>query len=154
MKIPMIVLSVIAVAASCAVHAAEPWSHWAEPGNSDARLIMGMEKAWGNGECGGIPTAALRDAIADDFQGTSTHGTRYDKSQALEPGHDHDCRLGQVRIRFFGGSLAVAYGSESNIATGSDGKESRRCAIWTDTWLKRDRVWQVIAAQDNLVACH
>lgn len=36
---------------------------------------------------------------------------------------------------------------------GKDGKEFLRCLVWTDTWLKRDGKWQIIAAQDVVVKC-
>jgi hypothetical protein len=49
--------------------------------------------------------------------------------------------------------LAVAYGNESSIRKGKDGKEFLRCLVWTDTWLKRDGKWQIIAAQDVVVKC-
>jgi hypothetical protein len=52
-----------------------------------------------------------------------------------------------VKIRFFGDNLAIAYGSESRVKT-KDGKDSVETLIWTDTWLKRDGRWQIIAAED------
>jgi hypothetical protein len=27
------------------------------------------------------------------------------------------------------------------------------CQVWTDTWMKRDGKWQIVAAQDNRVDC-
>lgn len=86
--------------------------------------------------------------------GTSTQGVRYDKSWALESGHNRDCRLGRIRIRFFGDSLAIVYGNESNVASSLAGKETRHCVVWTDTWLKRSGKWQIVASQDNLTTCH
>ena len=50
-------------------------------------------------------------------------------------------------MRFFGDSIAIAYGSESRIRKGADGKEARRCQVWTDTWLKRNGQWRIVAAQ-------
>ena len=35
----------------------------------------------------------------------------------------------------------------------SNGKETKRCLIWTDTWLKRAGKWQIMAAQDTTVPC-
>jgi hypothetical protein len=49
--------------------------------------------------------------------------------------------------------VAVAYGNESSIRKGKDGKEFLRCLVWTDTWLKRDGKWQIITAQDVVVEC-
>ena len=49
--------------------------------------------------------------------------------------------------------LAIAYGNESSIRKGKDGEENLRCLVWTDTWLKREGKWQIIAAQDTAVPC-
>ena len=53
-------------------------------------------------------TTLLEHVLADDFQGT------------------RDCKLGEVKIRFFGDNLAIAYGSESQVKTSKDGKDSSR----------------------------
>lgn len=128
-------------------------SHWGAPDDSTVNAIIAVEKAWAETSCGISPPPALRAAVAGDFLGTSTRGQHYGKARALESGNDHDCKLGQVRVHFFGDSLAVAYGNESSIGKTADEKQGRRCAIWTDTWLKRDGAWQIIAAQDNPVDC-
>jgi hypothetical protein len=60
-----------------------------------------------------------------------------------------ECRLGDARVYFFDEDLAVFYGSESRVEKDNHGMERTRSLIWTDTWLKRDGKWQVIAAQDN-----
>ena len=65
-----------------------------------------------------------------------------------------DCQLGEVKVKFFGDSIAIAYGAESWIDKANDGKETKRCQIWTDTWLKRAGKWQIVAAQDTIVPCH
>jgi hypothetical protein len=48
-----------------------------------------------------------------------------------------DCQLGEVKVRFFGDSIAIAYGAENKIDKANDGKDTKRCLVWTDTWLKR-----------------
>ena len=91
--------------------------------------------------------------IADDFQGTATDGHRYDKAEAIATDPKvvaRDCQLGQVKVRFFGDSIAIAYGAENRIRKAAGGKEARRCQVWTDTWLKRNEQWQIIAAQDTV----
>jgi len=47
-------------------------------------------------------------------------------------------------VGFFGDSIAIAYGEESAIKA-KDGKETKHCLIWTDTWLKRAGKWQIVA---------
>jgi hypothetical protein len=67
-------------------------------------------------------------------------------------GSDFDGRilsphLDEVKVRFFGDNLAVLYGRESSIRKSKEGKEYTRRVIWTDTWLKPDGRWQIIAVQ-------
>jgi hypothetical protein len=51
-------------------------------------------------------------------------------------------------VHFFGDSMAVLYGSESAVHVEADGRRHAVKLTWTDTWLKRQRKWQVVAAQD------
>lgn len=129
-------------------------AHWALPNDSTAIKLISMEKMWLNASCS--PQPGLKEMFADDFQGTSTNGTRYGKVEAMSNDvntRDRQCELGDVKIHFFGDNLAIAYGNESSIRKGADGTEYKRCLAWTDTWLKRDGKWQIIAAQDNVVEC-
>jgi len=52
-------------------------------------------------------------------------------------------------VHFFNDNLAVLYGSESREEMDSKAVERTRSLVWTDTWLKRNGKWQIIAAQDN-----
>jgi len=111
---------------------------------------------WSDAQCS--PQAGLQDFIADDFQGTFTSGQRYGKAEAVTTDTalaslSRDCQLGEVRVRFFGDSIAIAYGAETRMRKDRDGKEAKRCQVWTDTWLKRNGRWQIVAAQDTVVAC-
>ncbi|HKV97349.1 MAG TPA: nuclear transport factor 2 family protein [Gammaproteobacteria bacterium] len=133
-------------------HAKEQLARWASPDDATAKYITSIETLWTDANCG--PTQpALRAAIAEDFQGTSPNGQRYDRLHALESDGQRDCQTGQIKIHLFGDSLAMAYGNESSLVTNKDGKTWKRCLVWTDTWLQRDGEWQIIAAQDNVVAC-
>ena len=129
-------------------------AHWASPDDSVALKLRAMEKMWLDADCS--PQPGLKEVFADDFQGTSTSGTRYGKEEAVSSDTNNpnrQCELGDVKIHFFGDNVAMAYGSESSIRKGTDGKEYKRCLAWTDTWLKRGGKWQLIAAQDNAVEC-
>ena len=95
-------------------------------------------------------------AIADDFQGTAPSGKRFGKAEAIATDAtalDHGCQLDDAKVRYFGDNLAMVYGSERSMRKAEDGKENMRCLIWTDTWLKRNGKWQIIAAQDTAVPC-
>lgn len=132
-------------------YAATPTSHWGSQTDPVVKQITEIETLWSDTNCGPAQTK-LMAAIASDFQGTSTRGMRYDRSSALTSDANKGCRLQQVKVHFFGDSLAVAYGNESYIAQKSN-SETKVCLAWTDTWLKRDGEWKIIAAQDNNVHC-
>ena len=132
-------------------------SRWGSPREETVKFIIAAETKWANSACS--PQPDLKDVIADDFQGTSPSGRRYGKKDAIgtdTKALERDCQLGEVKVRFFGDSIAMAYGAESAVKTKGktkDGKETKHCLIWTDTWLKRDGKWQIVAAQDTNVPC-
>jgi hypothetical protein len=129
-------------------------SRWGSPGEETVKFIIAAESKWANAACS--PQPDLKDVIADDFQGTSPSGRRYAKDEAITTDTkalERDCQLGQVKVRFFGDSIAIAYGAESAVRA-RDGKETKHCLIWTDTWLKRDGKWQIVAAQDTSIPCN
>jgi hypothetical protein len=130
-------------------------SRWGSPDEDTVKLITAVEARWASSACS--PQPDLKDVIADDFQGTSTKGQRYGKEEAITTDTkslSRDCQLGEVKVRFFGDSIAVAYGAENRMIKGNDGKETKRCQVWTDTWLKRAGKWQIVAAQDTVVPCN
>ena len=127
---------------------------WASTDDPIVKELIAKEKMWCESNCS--PHQGLKEIFANEFQGTAPDGTRYGKTQAIETdlnSLDRQCQLGEVKVQFFGEMVAVAYGNESSIRKGKDGKEFLRCLVWTDTWLKRDGKWQIIAAQDVVVEC-
>jgi hypothetical protein len=56
-----------------------------------------------------------------------------------------------AKVRLFGDVFAMAYGNERSNSKLQGQPEALRCLVWTDTWLKRDGKWEVIAAQDTAV---
>ena len=127
---------------------------WASVDNPIAKDLIAKEKMWCESNCS--PQPGIKEIFANEFQGTAPDGTRYSKTQAMTTdlnSLDRQCQLGEVKIQFFGEMVAVAYGKESSIRKGMDGKEFFRCLVWTDTWLKRDGKWQIITAQDVVVEC-
>ena len=129
-------------------------SRWGSPDEETVKLITAAEAKWASSAC--APQPDLKDVIADDFQGTSTKGKRYGKQEAITTDTkslSRGCKLGAVKVRFFGDSLAIAYGAESRMDKDDNGTEKKRCQIWTDTWLKRGGKWQIVAAQDTVVSC-
>ena len=129
-------------------------SRWGSPDEETVKFISAVEAKWASSSCS--PQPDLKDAFADDFQATSTKGQRYGKAEAITTDSkpsSRDCQLGEVKVRFFGDSMAIAYGAENRMIKDDNGKETKRCQVWTDTWLKRGGKWQIVAAQDTIVPC-
>ncbi len=131
---------------------AEQQAKWAATNDATAKALILMERRWAEADCDGNLSAET--TLADDFEGTAPDGKRYAKSDDIQGTktareRSRECRLGEVKVHYFGENLALLYGSESRVEKGKDGKDHTLSLIWTDTWLKRDGKWQVIAAQDN-----
>ncbi len=127
---------------------------WASEDDPIAKQMIQMEREWAEDGC--TQKAVGKAFLADDFQGTAPGGKRYDKAEALKRDaslKERDCRLDDAKVRFFGDSVAIIYGSERALRTDQDGKEAMRCLVWTDTWLKRLGKWEIVAAQDTAVPC-
>jgi hypothetical protein len=129
-------------------------SHWASVNDPTARFIIANERKWTEGVC--VNNGVVAHLPADDFQGTSTHGTRFTRADELRdekgPHVAHDCGLDEAKVRFFGDRLAIVYGREHAIGKDPSQPTAKVCQIWPDTWLKRG-VWQIIASQDDRVPC-
>ena len=130
-------------------------SHWATADDPTAKYIIDMERKWAEGVC--VDNGVVAGLLAEDFQGTAPNGARFTKADELrdEKGQRtaHDCGIDEVRVRFFGDSLALVYGSEHAVGKDKSQPNAKVCQIWTDTWLKRDGRWQIVASQDNRVDC-
>ncbi len=130
-------------------------ARWASPGDRTAQYMIDMERNWAEGVCAN--NGVVAGLLAEDFQGTSTKGDRYTKADEMrdEKGLHvaHGCGLDEARVRYFGDTLAIVYGREHAIGKDPARPNARICQVWTDTWLKRNGKWQIIAAQDNRVTC-
>jgi hypothetical protein len=130
-------------------------SHWASADDNTAKYIVDMERKWAEGVC--VDNGVVAGLLADDFQGTSTKGARFIKADELRdeksPHTAHDCGIDEAKVHFFGDSFAVVYGREHAVGKDAAQPGAKVCQVWTDTWLKRDGKWQVIASHDNRVEC-
>jgi hypothetical protein len=126
-------------------------SHWATPDDKSAKFIVAMERKWAQGVC--TNNGATSELLAHDFQGT--RGERYNKADELrdEQGRHsaHGCALPMLRVRLFGENMANIYGSEHAIGKDKTHPDAKQCQAWTDTWLKRDGNWRIVAAQDSKI---
>jgi hypothetical protein len=149
-------VAVLVIAGITGVQAQGQQGQWAAADNPAAKYMVDAERQWAEDAC---THHKITDKIlADDFQGTSPEGKRYTKSEEVADTSDlsktaRDCRLIDAKVRLFGADLALVYGSESSVRKAKDGTEQSRCLIWTDTWLKRNGQWQIIAAQDTQFDC-
>lgn len=128
-------------------------SKWAAANDPAAKYIIDRERQWAESGC---TQQLAADTFADDFEGTAPDGSRYDKAEALKPEvgvSETACRLDDAKVRLFGDVLAMAYGNERSTRKRQGQPEALRCLVWTDTWLKRNGKWEIIAAQDTAVPC-
>ena len=56
-------------------------SHWAAADDKTAMFMIDMERKWAEGVCAN--NGVVSELLADDFQGTSTGGERYNKADEL-----------------------------------------------------------------------
>ena len=130
-------------------------SHWASINDKSAKYIIDMERKWAEGVC--VDNGVVASLLADDFQGTSTTGVRFTKSDELKDEKSartaHECGLDDAKVHFFGDSVAVVYGREHAIGKDKSRPSAKICQVWTDTWMARGGTWQIISSHDNRVEC-
>jgi hypothetical protein len=130
-------------------------SHWATADDKTAQYMTDMERKWAEGVC--ADNGVVAELLAEDFQGTSTKGERFTKADELKdekgPRSAHGCGLDEAKVHFFGDNIAVIYGREHAIGKDKTQPNAKVCQAWTDTWLKRNGKWQIVASHDNRVEC-
>jgi hypothetical protein len=142
---------VLGVTLAVIIGASAQEGRWAAANDPTAKSLIEMERQWSEEAC--THRLVQQTVLADDFEGTSPEGKLYSKPEAIEDAKTsktqvRNCHLNDAKVRLFGDNIAIVYGSESSIRKGIDGKESARVLTWTDTWLKRNGKWQIIAVQD------
>ncbi len=123
----------------------------ADPHAADRAYIEKAESDWAESvashDCS-IPERVM----ADDFAGIDVDGSQYTKADSLKMCHNGASNflfnhLGKVEVQFFG-DTAIARGYEDwKLKSGKSGR-----FYWTDTWLKRNGKWQVVAAEDLIAS--
>lgn len=113
----------------------------------DSTYIRQSESDWAE-SVATRDTGVIERVLAGDFVGVSSNGSRYTKADEIksyktEPNNYVSNHLNNVDIRFYG-DTAIAQGDES--WKKKDGTEGRY--VWTDTWLRRNGNWQIVAAED------
>lgn len=111
------------------------------------RYIIESERQWAESVATG-DTSALKRILADDFIGVDPKGRFYDKAKMIAetreaPKYFVSNHLNEVKVRFYG-DTAVAQGDETwERRSGERGR-----FVWTDTWVRRSGMWQMVAAED------
>jgi hypothetical protein len=111
------------------------------------KYICDSESAWAKSVATGDPSAVKR-ILAKDFIGVHPSGRHYRKAEMVEgtpkaPEIFASNAVNDVIVRFYG-DMAVAQGNETwRKKSGETGR-----FVWTDTWLKRNGRWQIVAAED------
>jgi ketosteroid isomerase-like protein len=114
------------------------------------RYIVESERQWAESVATGDPRTVER-ILADDFLGVDPNGTLYDKAKMIAdtrnaPQYFVSNRLNEIKVRFYGDN-AIAQGDESwERRSGERGR-----FVWTDTWIRRNGRWQIVAAEDLIV---
>ena len=93
-------------------------------------------------------TATVERILADDFVGLDPHGSFFQKAEELASvsknvGDYVFAKGNDVKVRVYG-DAAVVQGSES--WKKRNGERGRY--VWTDTWIRRNGTWQIVAAVD------
>lgn len=117
------------------------------------RYIVESERQWAE-SVATDETSAIERILADDFVGVSPEGDQYNKKKMVTdtrtaPETFVSNHLNQVKVRFFG-DTAVAQGNESWEQRKGQPRYGR--FVWTDTWIRRNGQWQIVAAEDLTVA--
>jgi len=113
----------------------------------DRAYIRKAESDWGESEVT-RDTGVLERILSEDFVGVDVDGAHYSKSDALQEYRTRSSsylsnHIDAVEIRFYG-QTAVAQGDDSwQRKDGTAGKH-----VWTDTWIKRNGKWQLVASED------
>lgn len=124
----------------------------AEEREETEKYIRQSEAQWAESVATGDASAVER-ILADDFGGVDPKGNFYDKAQMISDTRDApkyfvSNRLDEIKIRFYGKTIAVAQGSETwKRRSGARGR-----FVWTDTWIRRNGRWQIVAAEDLTAA--
>jgi hypothetical protein len=111
------------------------------------RYIVESERQWAESVATGDSSVVER-ILADDFLGVDPKGSLYDKAKMVAitrnaPQSFVSNRLNQAKVRFYG-DTAIAQGDETwERRTGERGR-----FVWTDTWIRRNGRWQMVAAED------
>jgi hypothetical protein len=149
-------LVVAAIAVLTVVTTLAQQGGWAPSDDATAKFILDAEQQWEEAACN--HNKSPETILADDFWGTAPDGTMYGKAEEVKDTADssksaRECHISDTKVRLFGDNLAMVYGKGFSVRKGKDGRDGPRCLTFTDTWLKRNGKWQIVAAHDTQLPC-
>lgn len=121
-----------------------------EYGHREAeQYIVESERQWAESVATG-DTNTVERILADDFVGADPKGRFYGKATMVAdtrnaPKYFLSNHANDIKVRFYGDS-AVAQGDETWERRSGDPLRGR--FVWTDTWVRRNGKWQIVAAED------
>jgi len=109
--------------------------------------IKMSEQQWAEASMKRDP-ATVERILADDFVGLDPLGSFFGKAEELAGVSKNEgdyvlAKSNDVKVRVYGDAV-VAQGTES--WEKRDGERGRY--VWTDTWIRRNSKWQIVAAVD------
>jgi predicted house-cleaning NTP pyrophosphatase (Maf/HAM1 superfamily) len=117
------------------------------------RYIEQSEEQWAT-SVATSDSSVVQRILADDvvwvFDGRILNKAQAVTEAAQGPGPFLSNRANSITIRFFGDSTAVAQGSETWTMR-KDSAQTTGRFVWTDTWVRRNGQWQIVAAEDVIV---
>ena len=140
----LLMTAAIGIASASAVAADSGYSRAAAE-----KYIVDSEAEWA-ASVATSDASVVKRILADDVVWV-LDGRVLDKAQAVGgaaagPGDFVANRLEYAHVRFFGDTAAVQ-GSEKWTKKGGQTGHF----VWTDTWLRRNGTWQIVATQDTVV---
>ncbi len=113
------------------------------------RYIIESERQWAESATSGDSSIVER-ILADDFVGVDPEGRLYDKAKMISMTPDGpklfvSNHANATKVRFYGDAV-VAQGDETWERRSGEPRQGR--FVWTDTWVKRNGKWQIVAAED------
>jgi len=120
----------------------------AAPGAADIKqTLIQLEHDWANAIVR-RDTARIDQILADDFLTTLPDGQTNSKSDHLDEIRTEQYKvesmtLDDIKVRLFGDAAVVTYGVTEQ--SQDKGKDSSGHTFWTDVFIKRNGVWQIVA---------
>jgi uncharacterized protein (TIGR02246 family) len=122
--------------------------------SSDAEFVNFLEDAWVNAIMH-KDIDVLNRVMADDFNGVSPNGQRYSKAEAIADVQSgfykvENMELQNVDVRVFGDTALVTFYQNEKSRFENENTSGRYA--FTDVWVKRDGVWEVVSSHGTPVA--